>query len=277
MPPKRKARGASTGKKSVSKSKANNAKRLIPISDTPRPEATAAMKKGAWREVDAKAREEIARRRPPANLVKRARRVADILDKEFPKAECALHYTTALQLLVATILSAQCTDARVNIVTPALFKKFPTALDFAQSPPGELEEDIRTTGFFNNKAKSIRACCRQLVENHGGKVPRDMETLSSLPGVGRKTAAVVRANVFHLPGITVDTHVQRVSGRLRLTDDTDPQRIEFDIGSLLPPERWSQFSHATILHGRKTCSARRPDCAACPLQAVCPSAGTFDD
>lgn len=270
-----KAEGQSA-RNAAGKSNKINRKRLIPVSAVPRKEALAAMESGAWSDVDRRAKEEIARRHPPADLVTRAGEAADILEKEFPSAACALHFSTGLELLVATILSAQCTDARVNLVAPSLFRRYRTAAEYAESPPGELEEAIRSTGFFNNKAKSIRGCCRRLVEEHGGEVPREMEALSALPGVGRKTAGVVRANVFGLPGITVDTHFQRIMGRLGLSDDSDPERIEFDIGSLLPPERWSHFSHAVILHGRKTCGARKPDCAACALQGLCPSAGRFD-
>jgi endonuclease-3 len=233
------------------------------------------MTSGAWKAVDARAREEIARRRPPTKLVERAGKIADILEREFPKARSALSYSTPLELLVATILSAQCTDARVNQVTPAMFRRYPTAAAYAESPPGELEKAIRSTGFFNSKAKSIRACCRELVDKHGGKVPREVESLASLPGVGRKTAAVVRSNAFDLPGLAVDTHFRRISQRLELTDDEDPVRIEFDVGSLLPPERWSVFGHAVILHGRKTCTARKPDCPRCPVREMCPSADTF--
>lgn len=232
---------------------------------------------GDWSAVDARARAEAARRRPSAELQLRANRIADLLDHEYPGATCALTHKTPLQLLVATILSAQCTDARVNQVTPALFSRYRCAADFAMSPPGELEEAIRSTGFFNNKARAIRACCGELLEHHGGDVPREMELLAALPGVGRKTASVLRATAYGLPGITVDTHVHRLSRRLGLTDDEDAERIEFDLASLLPPERWSQFSHAVILHGRRICSARRPDCAGCCLQKECPSAGIFDD
>jgi len=268
------------GKKSGTKQKTSGAmpaKRLIPLVDGAKAEAALAqLAGGAWDIVDTAAKREIARRRPSRELLARTAKIADILEREFPAAKCALNYQTPLQLLVATILSAQCTDARVNLVTPDLFAKYPTAADFAASPPGELEQDIRSTGFFNNKAASIRHCCREIDERFGGKVPREMEALSTLRGVGRKTAAVIRANAFGLPGITVDTHVQRVSGRIELSDDTDPVRIEFDLGSLLPPERWSQFSHALVLHGRKTCAARKPQCAACPLQTLCPSAGKFD-
>lgn len=253
-------------------------RRLIPLSEdeAENRKRRQALAGEAWDAVDAKAKDEIARRRPAAELRRRAARIADVMEREFPGAVCALHYSTPLQLLVATILSAQCTDERVNLVTPALFRKYPEAADFAAALPGELEQDIRSTGFFNNKARSIRAACCELIERYGGEVPRTMEELAALPGVGRKTAAVIRANAFGLPGITVDTHVQRIAARLRLTDDTDPVRIEFDLGSLLPAGRWSQFSHAIVLHGRKTCKARKPACAACPLQTLCPSAGRFD-
>lgn len=236
----------------------------------------ATLEGGAWGPVDVRMKDEVARRQPPRALNRRAEQIADVLDVHFPQARCALHYRTPLQLLLATILSAQCTDVRVNLVTPGLFAKYPAPEDFASAPPGELEQDIRSTGFFNNKAKSIRSCCCELIERHGGEVPVGMEELSALPGVGRKTASVVRANAFGLPGITVDTHFQRIMQRLGLTQEQDPERIEFDIGSLLPPERWSQFCHAVILHGRKTCKARKPDCAACPLQTLCPTAGQWE-
>ncbi len=266
-----KAAGAKKGRAGTARAK-RAALRLIPLEDSPHPDILRAMEAQNWKYVDGLAKDQIARRRPPAELVARAAAIADILGREFPRAVTALDYRTPLEMLVATILSAQCTDARVNMVTPDLFKRYPTAADYAASPPGELEEAIRSTGFYNNKAKAIRSCCREIVETYGGVVPSEMEKLSSLHGVGRKTAAVVRANAFGLPGITVDTHVHRVARRLKLTDDTDPARIEFDLGSQLPPERWSQFSHALVLHGRKTCSARKPRCAACPIQELCPSA-----
>lgn len=251
--------------------------RLIPLSDRKSDGGMATGLAGDWSAVDARAREEASRRRPWTDLKRRANRIADILDSEYPGATCALAHRTPLELLVATILSAQCTDARVNQVTPALFSRYRRAEDFASSVPGELEEAIRSTGFFNNKARAIRACCGELLERHGGAVPREMELLSALPGVGRKTASVIRATAYGLPGITVDTHVHRLSRRLELTDDDDAERIEFDLASLLAPERWSLFSHGLIMHGRRICSARRPDCAGCCLQGECPSAGRFDE
>ncbi|MBI5154104.1 endonuclease III [Candidatus Poribacteria bacterium] len=210
--------------------------------------------------------------KPNAVLAKKALAIADALAHEFPDARCALKHEEPLQLLVATILSAQCTDERVNMVTPGLFRKYPSALDFAHAPEGELENDIRSTGFFNNKAKAIRETCAGLLERFGGAVPEAMEDLLTLRGVARKTASVVRTNCFGYPGITVDTHFQRITQRLGLTKNTDPEKIEADVANILPPERWGHFSHAVILHGRKTCKARKPDCGACALTALCPSA-----
>jgi endonuclease-3 len=158
------------------------------------------------------------------------------------------------------------------MVTPALFRKYPTALAFAEAPAGELEKDIHSTGFFNNKAKAIRAACRELHDRFGGEVPESMEELLTLRGVARKTANVVRCNCFDCPGLTVDTHFSRLSQRMGLTDATDPEKIEADVAILLAPERWSHFCHALILHGRKTCNARKPKCGECPVAGLCPSA-----
>lgn len=224
-----------------------------------------------WNDLDARLREEIASRRAKPALSARAGEIADILCREFPSAKCALFYTTPLELLVATILSAQCTDERVNMVTPALFKKYRSAREFADAPPGELEKDIHSTGFFNNKAKAIREMSREVEERFNAVVPSSIEELTSLRGVARKTANVVRANAFGLQGITVDTHFTRIMGRLGLTKETDPEKIEFDIAALLPPERYSHFSHAIILHGRKTCKARKPLCGECPIAELCPA------
>lgn len=221
--------------------------------------------------VDARLREEVAHRKPEPARAQRAAAVAEILRREFPKAECALTFTNALELLVATILSAQCTDERVNHTTPELFRKYRTAADYAAAKPGELEALIHSTGFFNNKAKAIREMAREVHERFGGAVPRAMEDLLTLRGVARKTANVVRANAFGLPAITVDTHFTRIMGRLGLTPETDPEKIEFDLATLLPPGVWSHFSHAVILHGRKTCAARKPKCGECALAALCPS------
>lgn len=223
-------------------------------------------------EIDARMREEIARRKPSAKEKSRAALIAEALREEFPGAFCALKFSNPFELLVATILSAQCTDQRVNMVTPGLFKKYRGPADFAASPPGELEQDIRSTGFFNNKAKAIREASRAICEVFGGKVPHRMEELLTLRGTARKTANVVRMHGFGLPGISVDTHVSRIMQRLKLTKETDPEKIEFDIGALLPPEHWTQFADTVILHGRKTCAARAPKCDACCISKLCPSA-----
>jgi len=224
-----------------------------------------------FEKLDARLQHEIAARRAKPALAARATQIAEILQREFPSAKCALHYTTPLELLVATILSAQCTDERVNMVTPALFKKYRTVKSFADAPPGELEKDIHSTGFFNSKAKAIREMSREVLDRFGGEVPVALEDLITLRGVGRKTASVLRANAYGLPGITVDTHFTRISRLLKLTKETDPEKIEFDIAALLPPERYSHFSHAVILHGRKTCNARKPKCGECPVAELCPS------
>lgn len=195
------------------------------------------------------------------------------LPQIYPDAHCELVHSNALQLLVATILSAQCTDKRVNLVTPALFARCRTASDFAEISQEELEGLIRTTGFFRSKAKSIRGAARQIVEQHGGEVPRTMEALSALPGVGRKTANVVLGNAFGInDGIVVDTHVGRLSRRLGLTRKTDPVHVERDLVQLFPREHWADLSHWLIFHGRRRCFARNPDCAGCELSDICPSA-----
>lgn len=225
-----------------------------------------------WDKVDEDLKTRLAKLRRRPALEKRAQAIADELTVEFPVATCALNYKNPLQLLVATILSAQCTDERVNMVTPALFKKYRNARDFADAPAGELEEDIRSTGFFNSKAKSIRAACRDIAERYGGKVPEEMEELLTLRGVARKTANVVRTNCFGYPGLTVDTHFLRLNGRFGLTDTRDPEKVEADVANLLPPERWAHYCHAVILHGRKTCNARKPKCGECRLVNLCPSA-----
>ena len=188
----------------------------------------------------------------------------------YTDADCALHHKDALQLLVATILSAQCTDVRINQVTPKLFAKYKDARSYADADPDELEELIRTTGFFRNKARSILGLGRALVERHGGDVPQDMDQLVKLPGVGRKTANVLRGTWFGLPGITVDTHVKRLSGRMQLTDETNPVKIEFALQEILPEEDWTFASHALIWHGRQVCNARRPECDRCALRPNCP-------
>ncbi|RCK80092.1 MAG: Endonuclease III [Candidatus Ozemobacter sibiricus] len=194
-----------------------------------------------------------------------------ILKRTYPGATCALHFDNPLQLLVATILSAQCTDQRVNQVTRALFKKYKTAADYAAADPAVFAQEIRSTGFFQNKTKSILACCRQLVERHGGQVPADLDALVALPGVGRKTANVVLGTAFGIAaGIVVDTHVTRLAKRLGLSRETAPEKIEADLMALVPRDDWIIFSHLLILHGRARCTARSPDCAGCELGALCP-------
>lgn len=220
-----------------------------------------------------------ARPRPPrtetpAQRKARTRRIVARLEREFPAAACALHHANPLELLVATILSAQCTDARVNLVTPALFAKYRSVGDYAAADPRVLEREIQSTGFFRSKTKSIIGMAQALVERHGGRVPDTMEALVALPGVGRKTANVVLGNAFGKnDGIVVDTHVARISGLLGLTRERAPEKIERDLMALVPRPRWTVFSHLLILHGRKTCIARRPRCDTCRLHDVCPSAG----
>ncbi|MCS6976321.1 MAG: endonuclease III [Gemmatales bacterium] len=202
-----------------------------------------------------------------------AAKVLRILAREYPDAVCSLHYANPLQLLIATILSAQCTDERVNLVTPALFERFPDAKAFATADPKEVERLIQSTGFYRNKARNIIACCKALVEQHGGEVPRTLEELVRLPGVGRKTANVVLGNSYGVPGIVVDTHVLRLSRRLGLTHEKTPEKVEQDLMQILPPEEWVAFGHRMIYHGRKICQARKPRCESCPLAEVCPRIG----
>jgi endonuclease-3 len=192
------------------------------------------------------------------------------LREAYPDAHCELNFTTPLELLVAVILSAQCTDVRVNLVTPALFKKYRSAADYAAANPATLEEEIRTTGFFRSKTKSIIGCCRKLVADFGGKVPRTMEELVTLPGVGRKTANIVLYNAYGLPGFGVDTHVIRVTNRLALVSSEEPDAIEAQITAMLPPEDWGHTTHLVIFHGRRTCTARQPACPRCPVRVSCP-------
>jgi endonuclease-3 len=207
----------------------------------------------------------------------RTRAIIAGLRGAYPDAHCELNYSNPLELLVATILSAQCTDKQVNIVTTDLFRKYRSARDYAQTPQAELEQDIRRLGFFRNKAKNIRACCQKLLERHAGEVPRTMEELTALDGVGRKTANVVLGNAFDVNvGVVVDTHVARLSHRLGLTGETNPEKVEADLMKLVPRLEWTMFSHWLIWHGRRRCSARKPDCAGCKIASLCPSAGSFD-
>jgi len=203
----------------------------------------------------------------------RALRIVRLLAKAYPVARCALEHEDALQLLIATILSAQCTDVRVNMVTPGLFARYRDAKAFAEANPRELETAIQSTGFFRNKARNIIACCRKLVDEYGGRVPGTMEELVHLPGVGRKTANVILGNAFDVPGITVDTHVRRLSRRLGLTKENDPEKIERDLMQVIPKKEWTMFSHRMIFHGRQVCFARKPNCTGCILNKICPKIG----
>ncbi len=207
-----------------------------------------------------------------AALRRHARTIDRRLGSAYPDARCSLDHTTPFELLVATILSAQCTDERVNMVTPALFRRFPTPEHFAGATPEAIEEHIRSTGFFRNKARSIKGAATLIAERFGGAVPATMEELLSLPGVARKTANVVLGTAYgQATGVVVDTHVQRVTRRLGITREKDPGKIERDLMGLLPESSWIAFSHRVIHHGRRTCTARKPRCGACPLSDVCPS------
>ena len=207
-----------------------------------------------------------------AELKRRARQIITRLKREYPDATCALQHRTALELVVATILSAQCTDARVNMVTPHLFAKYRTAADYAAADPRVLEKEIQSTGFFRNKTKSIIGMAQALVERHRGEVPQTMEELTALPGVGRKTANVILGTWFRKnEGVVVDTHVHRLSGLLKLSKLDDPVKIEQELMAVVPREDWTWFSHTLIHHGRGVCIARRPRCADCVLNHLCPS------
>ena len=209
-----------------------------------------------------------------ADKIERTQKIISVLKRTYPNAHCELNFSNSLQLLVATILSAQCTDKRVNIVTAALFKKFKTAKDFADAPLAEIEEAVKTTGFFRNKAKNIKACCAALVEKFGGEVPRTMDELHALAGVGRKTANVVLGNAFNINvGVVVDTHVTRLANRLGLAKGTDAVKLEHDLMKLVPQNDWALFSHWLIWHGRRRCDARKPDCANCEIKNLCPQTG----
>ena len=195
--------------------------------------------------------------------------IVKLLDQHYPDARCTLDFTNPLELLVATLLSAQCTDVRVNQVTPALFQQYPTAAHYADADLADLEQAIYTTGFYRQKAKSLKALCQALVAQFRGQVPPSLDELVKLPGIGRKTANVILGNAFGIPGVVVDTHVSRVAQRLGLTRQTDPVKIEFDLMPLVPRERWVKFSHQLIMHGRRTCTAKKPDCPHCPLLPYC--------
>ncbi len=203
----------------------------------------------------------------------RAAGIYKIFGEVYKDADCTLKYKSALQLLIATQLAAQCTDARVNMVTPALFAKYPDVYAFANADELELREDIRSTGFFRNKARNIIACCRMLIDDFGGEVPSSMEELLKLPGVGRKTANLVLGDFFGIPGVVVDTHATRLSNRMGFTKESDPYKIELDLRKLLPPEDWAQFCHCLVYHGRAFCTARAPKCDTCPVEQLCPKVG----
>ena len=206
--------------------------------------------------------------------VARLKKIMAGLHKAYPDAHCELNFTNPLELLVATILSAQCTDKRVNLVTAGLFREYRSAADYAKAPLPELEQAIKTTGFYHNKAKSLKSCCQSLVEKHDGKVPGTMEELTDLGGVGRKTANVVLGNAFSKNvGIVVDTHVTRLAQRLGLTRQTEPARIEAELMTLVPQDKWTLFAHWLIWHGRRRCYARNPDCPNCEIKALCPRIG----
>jgi len=218
----------------------------------------------------------MAQQESSRQLRTRAKRIQDLLCRAYPDPKVALESSNPLQLLVATILSAQCTDVRVNMVTPALFKKYRTARDFAQANQTELEQDIKSTGFYRNKAKSIVSCCSSIIEKHGGKVPKTMGELVQLGGVGRKTANCVLGGAFGInSGVVVDTHVRRVSQRLGLATSDDPEKIEVELMTLIPQNDWFRFGNMLIWHGRQVCDARKPKCVDCALAKHCPSAEAF--
>jgi endonuclease-3 len=209
-----------------------------------------------------------------SKLQARAKTIIRKLHAAYPNAKCALHHRGPLQLLIATILSAQCTDERVNMVTPALFEKYRTAADFASAPTSELEQAIRSTGFFRNKARAIRNCCRQIIKKHAGQVPSSMAELTQLDGIGRKTANVVLGVAYRkAEGIVVDTHVARLSRRMGLTRQKTSDKIEAALMSIVPGKDWIDFSHLLIWHGRKRCTARKPDCIECEVADLCPKIG----
>ncbi len=213
-------------------------------------------------------------RETAAAKYERTQIILSALKRTYPAAHCELNFCNPLQLLIATILSAQCTDKRVNLVTAELFKKYRTARDFAAAPLADIEEAVKTTGFFRNKAKNIKACCATLVEKFGGEVPRTMDELHALAGVGRKTANVVLGNAFGINvGVVVDTHVTRLANRLGLVKGTDAVKLEQELMKLVPQNDWTLFSHWLIWHGRRRCDARKPDCANCEIQKLCPQIG----
>ncbi len=205
------------------------------------------------------------------NRKKRALEILKRLKKMYPAAKIELVFKTPIQLVVATILSAQCTDKRVNLVTPALFKKYKTVKDFTHAKTKDLEQAIRSTGFYRSKTKSIIGCAKGILENFGGKIPNRMEDLITLPGIGRKTANVILGNIYNTPGLVVDTHMIRLANRLVFTDQQDPHKIEIELCEIIPKKEWTLFSHLIIWHGRRSCYARKPNCPDCSLNTLCPS------
>ena len=208
--------------------------------------------------------------KPTPALARRAAEILRRLRKAYPDAGCELDFSNPLQLAVAAILSAQCTDRRVNLVTPALFRKYRAARDWAAASQETLESEIRSTGFFRNKARNIRALCAQLAQHHGGRVPDDLDTLVHLPGIGRKTANLLIATAYGKPGIIVDTHFSRLSQRLGFTASSDPDRIELELKAIVPVSDWTDWSHGMVFHVRRCCFARNPSCGACPIRDLCP-------
>lgn len=206
-------------------------------------------------------------------MASKAIKILKILRKTYPDVQCALTHENPFQLAVATILSAQCTDKRVNLVTPSLFQKYPAPKDFVKASLSDIETMIRSTGFYKNKAKSIQGLSRDLLKNHGGKIPKTLEELVKLPGIGRKTANVILGVAFGVPGIVVDTHVKRLTNRMGLTRQKDPTKIEFEMMEILPKKDWSDFGLLLIQQGRQICLARKPRCEVCPINKVCPKIG----
>jgi len=265
-------------KKAVPQKKATRRKKTAPRKKA-EPRKKAAPRKKVARRKKATSPKKTAPRKKATPRMKaaasderqRMQTILQRLEKEYPDAKCSLDHENPLQLLIATILSAQCTDARVNQVTPQLFARYPTARDLAEADQGELEDIVRSTGFYRNKARNILACARELMLHHDGKVPDDLDSLVRLPGIGRKTANVVLGNAFDIPGLVVDTHVTRLSQLLRLTAQKDANKIEFDLMEVVPRAKWTELAHLFIEHGRKVCVARRPRCAACVLNDLCPS------
>jgi endonuclease-3 len=207
-----------------------------------------------------------------SRAAERVKKIYPILAKTYPEATVTLDFKTPLELLTSTILAAQCTDARVNIVAKDLYKKYRSARDWAKADISEIENDIRTTGFYRNKAKAIKATARRIIEEFRGEVPKTMDELLTLPGVGRKTANVILGNAFGIPGVVTDTHVIRLSRRLGLSENSDPVKIEFDLMEIVPKKNWTTFSHLLVFHGRNICIARRPQCEKCPISKYCPAA-----